>query len=702
MLMKRILSLLMTVHLLVMAAIAQQKSWTADNGNGTYTNPLFYDEFSDPDLIRVDDTFYLAGTTMHSNPGLVVLSSKDLVNWEFCSYAFDRMDIDDPRFRLEDGKEAYGQGIWAPCIRYHKGNFYLFSNINGIGMQVYVSPDPKGPWKHYNMGGSTHDVSVLFEGDKIYAIYGYDEVHCMEIKPDFSGFVEGSDRCIIPRGHAMGEGHHIYKIDGKYYIISADYSPMGRMMCARADKLEGPYETRVISCRETMGTRHATWVANIAMNGPLPEKGKWLLEINRPNVDKMGCATLHQGGIVQLPNGDWWGVSMLDFLAVGRTTCLSPVTWVDGWPYFGLENNLGRSPRTWTKPCIKTNVAPHAPYQRSDNFDRKELLPIWQWNHLPDDTQWALKNGRLRLHTLPAKDLYWAKNTLTQRGIGPVSVATVILEASRLKEGDIAGLALFNIPYEWIGIEKKDKQCRLNFYDLGTNRTIEMPLTQSRAYLRITADLEHEWAQFSFSHDGVSFQDIGDTLVVPYQTKIFQGARYALFAFNQQGRKGGYAEFDDFRVEEPLADRSQNLPLGKTIHFLNLGNQQRMQAHPRKMLYSAQKWMKEYNTQDCQFKVLDRGNGKVVLEAMNGTGYVTVCGEGLSGDIRLSPVETEDCLFMWQDMLHNQCMLMSLKTHRYLGLDPTSGETYAADWAGTLPNRLDGTVFVWEEVTVHP
>lgn len=204
--MKRILSLLMTVHLLVMAAIAQQKSWTADNGNGTYTNPLFYDEFSDPDLIRVDDTFYLAGTTMHSNPGLVVLSSKDLVNWEFCSYAFDRMDIDDPRFRLEDGKEAYGQGIWAPCIRYHKGNFYLFSNINGIGMQVYVSPDPKGPWKHYNMGGSTHDVSVLFEGDKIYAIYGYDEVHCMEIKPDFSGFVEAATAASYPAATPWAKG----------------------------------------------------------------------------------------------------------------------------------------------------------------------------------------------------------------------------------------------------------------------------------------------------------------------------------------------------------------------------------------------------------------------------------------------------------------------------------------------------------------
>ena len=367
--MKRILSIFVTIYLVILTALGQQKSWTADNGNGTYTNPLFYDEFSDPDLIRVKDTFYLVGTTMHCNPGLVVLESKDLVNWDFCSYAFDRIDIDDPRFRLENGEEAYGQGIWAPCIRYHDGKFYIFSNINGIGMQVYVSSNPKGPWKHYNMGGAIHDLSVLFDQGKIFAVYGYDEVHCIEIKPDFSGYVEGSDRCLIPRGSAMGEGHHAYKINGKYYIISADYAPMGRMMCARADKLEGPYETRVISCRETMGTEHSTWVMNMPMDGSMPEADKWKMEIRKPNADNMGCATLHQGGIVQLENGDWWGFSMLDFLAVGRTTCLSPVTWVDGWPYFGLINNLGRSPRTWIKPDISAKVTPHAPYIRSDNFD---------------------------------------------------------------------------------------------------------------------------------------------------------------------------------------------------------------------------------------------------------------------------------------------------------------------------------------------
>ena len=695
--MKRILSIFVTIYLVILTALGQQKSWTADNGNGTYTNPLFYDEFSDPDLIRVKDTFYLVGTTMHCNPGLVVLESKDLVNWDFCSYAFDRIDIDDPRFRLENGEEAYGQGIWAPCIRYHDGKFYIFSNINGIGMQVYVSSNPKGPWKHYNMGGAIHDLSVLFDQGKIFAVYGYDEVHCIEIKPDFSGYVEGSDRCLIPRGSAMGEGHHAYKINGKYYIISADYAPMGRMMCARADKLEGPYETRVISCRETMGTEHSTWVMNMPMDGSMPEADKWKMEIRKPNADNMGCATLHQGGIVQLENGDWWGFSMLDFLAVGRTTCLSPVTWVDGWPYFGLINNLGRSPRTWIKPDISAKVTPHAPYIRSDNFDAGKLLPIWQWNHLPDDKQWSLKRGKLRLNTMPAKDLYWAKNTLTQRGIGPVSIATVTLDASHLKEGDIAGLGLLNIPYEWVGVTVRNGKSILSYYDLGKDKTIESPLMKSEIYLRITGDFEHEWAQFSFSMDGVNFQNIGNKLVVPYQTKTFQGARYALFAFNQKERMGGYAEFDDFRVEEPLADRSRNIPLGKVGSFLNLSNHQRMQAHPRKMVYSVWKGGKEYNTTDCQFRVLDRGNGKVVLEAMNGTGYVTVTGLGLSGDLRLSPKETEDCLFMWQDMLHGQCMPMSLKTNRYVGLVPASGELYAADWEGTSASRLSGTVFQWEE-----
>ncbi|MBR0165274.1 MAG: family 43 glycosylhydrolase, partial [Prevotella sp.] len=200
-----------------LTALAQ--SWTADNGNGTYTNPLFYDEFSDPDILRVDDDYYLAGTTMHTVPGLVILHSKDLVNWENISYCFDRFDFDDDAFSLRNHQEIYGQGIWAPAIRYANGLFYVFSNINGKGLQCYTSKDIRGPWEHHNMQGDIYDLSVLFDDDgKIYAIHKYGEVHCTELKPDMSGPVEGTDHVIIPEGSGIGEGHHMYKINGMYYL----------------------------------------------------------------------------------------------------------------------------------------------------------------------------------------------------------------------------------------------------------------------------------------------------------------------------------------------------------------------------------------------------------------------------------------------------------------------------------------------------
>ena len=350
----------------VLTQILEGKSWSADNGNGTYTNPLFYDEFSDPDIIRVGEDYYLAGTTMHSVPGLVVLHSKDLVNWEFSSYCFDRFDDSDD-FNLRNGKEAYGQGIWAPAIRYHNGKFYIFSNINGHGLQVYISDSARGPWTHHKINGDIYDLSVLFDDDgKVYAVHKYGNVTVTELKPDLSGPIEGSSKVVIPEGNAMGEGHHIYKINGMYYILSADYSPMGRMQCARSKSIWGPYETCVISERESFGYAAGWSVGNMGIGRPLPEDG-FKFQNNQPNGVTLGCATIHQGGIVQAPDGKWWGVSMQDFNAVGRTVCLSPITWVDDWPYFGLEKNLGRSSRTWFKPndMVKT---PQAPYERCNDF----------------------------------------------------------------------------------------------------------------------------------------------------------------------------------------------------------------------------------------------------------------------------------------------------------------------------------------------
>lgn len=693
--------LILCFYLLACTVTAQEftppVSWSADNGNGTYTNPLFYDEFSDPDLIRVGDDFYLAGTTMHCTPGLVILHSKDLVNWKFMSYCFDRFDMGD-EFRLENGEEAYGQGIWAPCIRYHDGKFYVFSNINGHGLQVFIAENPAGPWKHIDTGIRIYDLSVLFDDDgKIYAVYRYNEVHLIEMKPDFSGFVEGSEKVIIPAGNAMGEGHHFYKINGKYYIISANYSPVGRMQCARADRPEGPYETVTISMRETMGTQRGHLVNNVGLGTTITDESSDF-KFAQPGGTYHGAVPLHQGGIVDLPNGDWWGFSMQDFRSVGRTTCLSPVTWVDGWPYFGLPGNLGRTPRTWFKPNVEAAAEPCAPYLRSDNFDGKELLPIWQWNHDPDNRMWSLSKGKLNLRTMPAQNFLWAKNTLTQRCIGPISTATVTLTTSQLKNGDIAGLGILNIPYLYIGVKREGTNNYLEVRSQEQKESTCFPIKEKEIYLRITTDLDNDTARLSFSLNGTDFENIEGTFLLPYQLKTFQGPRYSLFAYNAKGMKGGRALFDNFTVEEPLADRRNNLPSGKVISLQNLGNGSYAWANPHGMLHSAGKDSPSYKNQGCYFKVHDRSQGRVALEAMNGTGFLTVVGAGLSADVRLMKKESEGSLFLWQDMLHGECMLLSLKTQRYVGIDPDTGEPYGADWTGCHPDRKDGTVFKWTEI----
>jgi len=166
------LTVLTCLFVLLVLPSASAQTWTADNGNGTFSNPLFYDEFSDPDMIRVGEDYYLTGTTMHAMPGLPVLHSKDLVNWKLLGYAFERLDLG-PAYRLEGGKEVYGQGIWAPSFRYHNGTFHIFTNINGHNTQLFRARKPAGPWTRTELKRSFHDLSVLFEDGKVYVIWGY-------------------------------------------------------------------------------------------------------------------------------------------------------------------------------------------------------------------------------------------------------------------------------------------------------------------------------------------------------------------------------------------------------------------------------------------------------------------------------------------------------------------------------------------------
>lgn len=666
----------------------KSSSWTADNGNGTFTNPLFYEEFSDPDLIRVGDDYYMTGTTMHTMPGLPVLHSKDLVNWELLSYAVDKLDFD-PKIRLEDGKESYGQGIWAPSFRYHNGTFYIFTNINGLGTQIYYSNNPRGPWKHKKMKAKLHDLSVLFDDDgKIYVVWDYDELKMAQLSEDLLEIIPGTEKVIVEHGSGAGEGSHFYKIDGKYYITNTNYDPTCYQVCLRADKPYGPYEINVMSAKESLGEAQRSRIWNTNDGPPF--------NITTYPENFTGCIPMHQGGIVQIQSGEWWGWSMLDYNSVGRVTALSPVTWKDGWPYFGLPGNLTRSPRTWVKPNTGFSSEPSFPFERNDDFNEPKLKNAWQWNHTPVDEKWSLaeRKGYLRLHSLLSKDFWHARNSLTQRGIGPESYATTEIDVSKLKEGDIAGLALLNLPYATIGIYKEKKQYKLQFFNQQKKELLNVNINQSTIWLRAHCNFNTDLGKLSYSFDGQNFQEIGGEILMPFQLKTFQGVRYALFNFNSKRNEGGYADFNSFYVEQPYQKISKKgIPYNQIISLKSVAD--------NSVLVNWKHFLRPVNIssnltegETRHFKVLDRGNGRVALQSLSSNGFVTVKGHAGIAEVR---IETEDngeaSTFQWQELLNGDVMLMSLYNHRYLNIEPKAGTLCSANAKGGIPNHKSGACF---------
>ncbi len=649
--------------MVVLAAPARAQTWTADNGNGTFTNPLFFDEFSDPDMIRVGQDFYLTGTTMHSMPGLPVLRSRDLVNWTFLGYALDKLDLG-PSFRLENGTGEYGQGIWAPCLRYHKGTFYIFSNVNGQTTQLFRATNPAGPWTRTPMKKSLHDLSVLFDDEgKAYVVWGYQGIKVAQLTDDLTDVLAGTERELIAPAQGMGEGLHFYKINGKYFITSAWFMDVMRMPVARADRLEGPWEVNQdVSRGEDFG---------LGVGYRVGRSRQPPFEINRPDASQPGRCAIHQGGIVETPTGEWWGFSMMDANAVGRLTALSPVTWTDGWPYFGLPGNLGRSPRTWVKPHTGTSEAVHAPYERSDQFSSTELQPVWQWNHVPVDGKWSLaeRPGYLRLHALGAPDLWRARNTLTQRAIGPRSTVTAVLDAAGLKAGDVAGLALFNRPYAWIGVGRGDAGLRLTVFDEVTGKSSDAPLGSARVWLRAECDFVKNTATFDYSTDGTTFTPIGQPHVMAYGLITFQGVRNSLFAYHTTGGEGGFADFDGIEVKE---EPKRSIPFGRRIELVPAGSEMALALDGARA-----------------FTVIDRGLGRVALEA-DGR-HVSV---GQDAVVSLRPGPPADAgTFQWMETFDGDLILMSLTTKRYLRVDPAG--RMVADSPGPRPDGRDSVRLRW-------
>ena len=672
---------------------ASTRSWTADNGNGTYSNPLFYEEFEDPDVIRVGEDYYLAGTTMHMNPAAIVLHSKDLVNWELASYCMDRLDLG-PAFRLEGGN-IYGRGIWAPCIRYHDGMFYVFCNVNGAGLQIFRSNSANGPWERNQIQGF-HDLSVLFDDDgRIYLVYGNRNPYTIvELNKDLTGVVEGARHQMIAPG--MGEGHHLYKINGKYFDVSAIPGAHTDQAVARSDSIDGPWQVERMVRSESLGVPTQN---SVRVNARDTTNQTFTVTRSDPNAG--GGMTIHQGGIVDTPSGEWWSIIMQDHGSIGRMVALVPVTWDNNFPIIGLPGNLRKAPNTWLKPNTGHTQDPKPLFVRSDNFDSARLNPVWQWNHVPDDSRWSLteKPGVLRLHSLGAEDFWMARNSLTQRPMGPESVTTAELDASALETGDTAGLALLNAPYAWIGLVKTSDGVAVQMFYQTDRKTTTAPTSATHVWFRVACNFDTEEAVFSWSTDGQKFSSLGNPFIMAFQLTTFQGVRLALFNYNTNGKPGGYADFDNLQVDEPRARGiERTIPVGKTITLASGvdGSLLAIDAQSMSLLNVASDSTNAVAPK-AQFKVVDLGKGRVALKSTNGR-FVSAGSDGvLLKDLAgITPGDTES--FQWVNLMRGDTMLMSLANHRYLATKPNQPGPVTVSATGPRPDRRDGACFKWKAV----
>jgi len=504
----------------------------SDNGDGTYTNPVISADFPDPDVILVDDVYCFASTTMFIFPGVTVLKSHDLVNWEFCSNAVSRFDFS-PCYNL-DGCNRYGHGQWATSLKYHNGKFYLLFITLDEGGFICSANKPEGPWEIKHLPKGFYDPGLFFDDDgKIYVAHGYSEIRMTELDQNFAPI--SKDSLVYTGGIRKGlEGTHVYKINGYYYLYCTYGGLDGIQVALRSQNIYGPYEQKVVISEKTHG----------------------------PNFG------IHQGALIKTQTGEWWTMLFVDSGPFGRFPSLQPVKWEDGWPMVGVD---GKAVVT----CKKPNVGKTYPIKilpTSDEFAEKKLGLQWGWNHNPDSTKWSLTEnpGYLRLRTAKVVDILpEARNTLTQRMFAYysdtlASIATTKMDFSNMKDGDVAGLAVFQDPYACIGIKKVNGKSFVIMVNNG--ETIDSAAVEgSIIYLRASAiygsGAAHYFdgkaapgtgtASFSYSLDNQSFVKIGNELEMKFSLKIFTGNKFCLFNYATR-ELGEYVDFDWFRTDAGL------------------------------------------------------------------------------------------------------------------------------------------------------
>ena len=507
----------------------------ADNGNGTYTNPVVRADIPDPDVIRVGDTYYMVSTTMVHFPGATILKSKDMVNWEYCANPLEKL-LDDDRYNLRKGQNFYSKGMWACSMKYHDGKFYILINGNDSRAWLLTATDPEGKWTVKRLAHNYYDPGMLFDNGKVYIVCGINHLTMVELDENFN---ELRSKVVVVRDDAGLEGCHLYK-HGDYYYIYATYGgwPSGQVAFRSTDPF-GTYEEKML--------------VEKTING----------QVN----------TIHQGALIEDTEGKWWTIMQQDLGALGRFPNLQPVTWVDGWPIVG---NNGVPYQTYTKPA-GTNEYPRQ-MTTTDVFRHFPLDMQWEWNHLPQANGYSLfeRAGWLRLKATSTTDLLsQAQNTLTQRiymRSDKPAIGTIRLDVTKLADGDRAGICIFQDPYAQIGVEKKNgefkiywRQDALDGAAASTKEQYASATVTDIVYLRASFNYNTSKTKFYYSLDNKTWTAFGGETSMGFNLSVFVGARFGLFCYATSALGGGSADFDWFSTEEDFDEDALYQPFTRPL-----------------------------------------------------------------------------------------------------------------------------------------
>ena len=510
----------------------------------TINNPIIWSDVPDDDIIRVGDTYYMVSTTMFFSPGAPIMKSKDLANWEICNYVFDTYANGDVQ-NLTNGKNDYSHGQWATSLRYNekKKKYYAFFGSYGSGKSYICSTDDieNGEWSRVELNGMYHDASILFDDDgRNYLVSGAGGTCSIkEFNEDMTGWKAGGlEKQLFKTNfnNLAGEGWHIHKINGYYYILGIAWpSGHGRLeFCYRSKSLTGNWESKTL------------------LDSGLGSYGS-------------GVA---QGGLVDTPDGKWYGLMFQDHGAVGRIPVLVPVNWQNDWPMMGVN---GKAPITLDLGTDKgTDVA------GDDSFDyaTNDLALEWSWNHNPDNTAWSVteRPGWLRLKNKNmASHLLNARNTLTMRTEGPACSSYIKLDTTNMKAGDYAGLSAFQLKYGCVGVYVTDSGQKKVYMSVNSGNEVgnsankivaEENMSGDTIFLKVDFKFANvnsdgsssnniDKANFYYSYNGEDWTKIGSELSMTYDLKLFTGYRCGIYSYPTKST-GGYADIDFYEYDRTM------------------------------------------------------------------------------------------------------------------------------------------------------